>query len=114
MGLARRAEQRRATGVLEHDPVTVLNAWLGGTVGMMFWWPPPGRWSAGLVAGQEGFDFVAESTVADKVGYAVMPQGHGAHASGFHVAVGADSPNQGGRLPRRSMDHESEGSHSIA
>ena len=82
-----------ATGVLEHDPVTVLNAWLGGTVGMMFWWPPPGRWSAGLVAGQEGFDFIAESTVADSVGYAVMPEGHGAHASGFHVAVGADSPN---------------------
>ncbi|MFQ5426201.1 MAG: extracellular solute-binding protein, partial [Gaiellales bacterium] len=83
-----------APGVLEHDPVTVLNAWLGGTVAMMFWWPPPGRWSAGLVAGQEGFDFVAESTVADKVGYAIMPNGHGHHASGFHVAVGADSPNQ--------------------
>jgi multiple sugar transport system substrate-binding protein len=81
-------------GVEQHDPVTVLTAWLGGSVASMYWWPPPGRWSAGYGgAGQEGFDFVAPSQVVDKVGYAPMPGG-GWHAAGFVCAIAANSPNK--------------------
>lgn len=81
-------------GVEQHDPVTVLTRWLEGNVGMMWWWPPPGRWSAGYGgAGEKGFEFVAESQVVDKVGYAVLPGG-GWHAAGFVCAVTANSKNQ--------------------
>jgi multiple sugar transport system substrate-binding protein len=77
-----------------HDPVAVLTSWLQGSTASMYWWPPPGRWSAGYGgAGEAGFDFVAESTVVDKVGYAPMPGG-GWHAAGFVLSIAANSPNQ--------------------
>jgi multiple sugar transport system substrate-binding protein len=82
-----------APGVEQRDAVGVLTSWLQGNTASMYWWPPPGRWSAGYGgAGEEGFDFVAESTVVDKVGYAPLPGNW--HAGGFVCCVAANSPNQ--------------------
>jgi multiple sugar transport system substrate-binding protein len=87
------ANRASAPGVEQRDAVLVLTSWLQGNTASMYWWPPPGRWSAGYGgAGEEGFDFVAESTVVDKVGYASLPGGNW-HAGGFVCCVATNSPN---------------------
>jgi multiple sugar transport system substrate-binding protein len=88
--------QNKATppGSLSWGPIEVLNAWMEGRIAMCFWWAPVGRWSAGLAKGQTALEFVPESTVVGKAGYAVMPGGHGEMASGFEVCVSADSKNK--------------------
>ena len=80
--------------VLDHDPIHVVNSWLEGTAAMILWWPTAGRWAAGYGgAGDEGFEVLSESQIVDKVGYTTVPGGHGQHASGYVLALGADSPN---------------------
>jgi multiple sugar transport system substrate-binding protein len=76
----------------ELDAVAVWAAWLQGKVAMIYSWPPSGRMTAGYSQSDKAINFVPASTVADKVGYAVVP-GNPQHAAGFHKALAADSAN---------------------
>ncbi|MBX6320997.1 MAG: extracellular solute-binding protein [Rhodospirillaceae bacterium] len=77
----------------ELDAVAVWVAWLQGKVAMIYSWPPTGRLAAGYSQSDKAINFVPQSTVAGKVGYAVMPGKNGEHASGYVKALSADSPN---------------------
>lgn len=73
--------------------IEVLNAWLSGQLAMIGGtWPPIGRWSEGTTA--EQLDWVPETQVAGKVGYAVMPLGHSLHNAGFSLGVSTNSANK--------------------
>jgi multiple sugar transport system substrate-binding protein len=61
-------------------------AMVGGT------WPPYGRWSEGTTA--EQLNWIPETQVAGKVGYSIMPMGHGLHNAGFSLGVSSNSPNK--------------------
>jgi multiple sugar transport system substrate-binding protein len=76
----------------ELDAVAVWAAWLQGKVAMIYSWPPTGRMTAGYSQSDKAINFVPQSTIADKVGYAVVP-GNPQHAAGFHKALAADSAN---------------------
>jgi multiple sugar transport system substrate-binding protein len=71
----------------------VLASWMAGQLAMIGGtWPPIGRWSEGTTA--EQLNWVPETQVKGKVGYAVMPMGHSLHNSGFSLGVSADSPSK--------------------
>jgi len=73
--------------------IEVLTAWMSGQLAMIGGtWPPIGRWSEGTTA--EQLAWVPETTVAGKVGYAVMPMGHSLMNGGFSLAVSTDSRNK--------------------
>jgi multiple sugar transport system substrate-binding protein len=76
----------------ELDAVSLWAAWLQGKVAMIYSWPPTGRMTAGYSQSDKAISFVPQSTVADKVGYAVVP-GNPEHATGYNKALSADSPN---------------------
>jgi multiple sugar transport system substrate-binding protein len=76
----------------ELDAVALWAAWLQGKVAMIYSWPPTGRMTAGYSQSDKAINFVPQSTIADKVGYAVVP-GNPQHAAGFHKALSADSAN---------------------
>ena len=67
-------------------------AWLQGKVAMIYSWPPTGRMTAGYSQSDKAINFVPQSTIADKVGYAVVP-GNPEHATGYNKALSADSAN---------------------
>lgn len=70
--------------------VEVLTAWMNGTIAMIGGtWPPIGRWSEGHDA--EQLKWVPATKVAGKVGYSIMPMGHGLHNAGYMLGVSADS-----------------------
>jgi multiple sugar transport system substrate-binding protein len=77
----------------ELDAVALWVAWLQGKVAMIFSWPPTGRMSAGYSQSDAAINFIPSSSIAGKVGYAVMPGKNGEHAGAFIKAVGADSAN---------------------
>ena len=60
---------------------------------MLFSWPPTGRMTANYSQSDKAINFVPASTIADKVGYAVVPGGHPEHATGYAKALSADSQN---------------------
>ncbi len=68
-----------------------LNGWLSGNLAMTLWWPPVGRWSEGLQAGEKAMAFVPKSQVAGKVGYALPPGGRPQLALGWSLAVSSSS-----------------------
>jgi len=78
----------------ELDAVALWVAWLQGKVAMIFSWPPTGRMSAGYSQSDKAINFIPQSSIAGKVGYAVMPGGNGEHALGFVKSLGADSANK--------------------
>jgi multiple sugar transport system substrate-binding protein len=63
---------------------------------MTSFWPPLGRWSAGYkaVAQAKQLSFLPKNVIKGKVGYAIMPGGHGEMASGFDLGVSADSKHK--------------------
>jgi multiple sugar transport system substrate-binding protein len=77
----------------EMDAVALWVAWLQGKVAMIFSWPPSGRISAGYSQSDKAINFIPQSSIAGKVGYAVMPGKNGEHAGAFIKAVSADSAN---------------------
>jgi multiple sugar transport system substrate-binding protein len=77
----------------EMDAVALWVAWLQGKVAMIFSWPPSGRISAGYSQSDKAINFIPQSSIAGKVGYAVMPGKNGEHAGAFVKAVAADSAN---------------------
>jgi multiple sugar transport system substrate-binding protein len=71
----------------------VLSAWMAGQLAMIGGtWPPIGRWSEGTTA--EQLAWVPKTQVAGKVGYAIMPLGHGLHNAGFTLGVSTNSRNK--------------------
>lgn len=75
------------------DAVAQWAAWLQGKVAMIYSWPPTGRLSANYAQSDKRINFVPTSTIAGKVGYAIMPGGHPELAIGFNKALSADSAN---------------------
>ena len=76
----------------ELDAPSLWVAWLLGKVAMIYSWPPTGRMTAGYSQSDKAINFVPQSTIADKVGYAVVP-GNPEHATGYNKALSADSAN---------------------
>jgi len=60
---------------------------------MIYSWPPTGRMSAGYSQSDKAISFIPQSSIAGKVGYAIMPGGHPEHAFGFNKSLAADSKN---------------------
>ncbi len=76
----------------ELDAVSLWAAFLTGKVAMIYSWPPSGRMSAGYSQTATAINFIPQSQIAGKVGYAVVP-GNPEHATGFNKALSADSAN---------------------
>ncbi len=76
----------------ELDAVSLWAAFLTGKVAMIYSWPPTGVWSANYSQSDTAINFVPQSQIAGKVGYAVVP-GNPEHAAGFNKALSADSAN---------------------
>ncbi len=77
----------------ELDAVSLWVAWLQGKVAMIYSWPPTGRMSAGYSQSDKAISFIPQSSIAGKVGYAIVPGGHPEHAFGFNKGLAADSAN---------------------
>ncbi|MEP2742652.1 ABC transporter substrate-binding protein [Bauldia litoralis] len=71
-----------------------LSALNSGEIAMTITWPPVARWAQGINADEQALSWVPESTVVDKIGYALPPGGHPELASGFLLAVSPDSKNK--------------------
>ena len=76
----------------ELDAVALWAAWLQGKVAMIYSWPPTGRMTANYSQSDKAINFVPQSQIAGKVGYAVVP-GNPEHATGYNKALSADSAN---------------------
>jgi multiple sugar transport system substrate-binding protein len=76
------------------DAVALWAAWLQGKLAMIYSWPPTGRMSENYSQRAKAINFVPTSTIAGKVGYAVMPGGNGEMASGYVKALAAGSNNE--------------------
>ena len=76
------------------DAVAQWAAWLQGKVAMIFSWPPTGRISSNYAQRDKAINFIPQSTIVDKVGYANMPGGTGEMASGYVKALAAGSNNE--------------------
>lgn len=86
------ANKASMPGNNELDAVSLWAAWLQGKVAMIYSWPPTGRMTAGYSQSDKAINFIPQSTIADKVGYAVVP-GNPEHATGYNKALAADSAN---------------------
>jgi multiple sugar transport system substrate-binding protein len=76
----------------ELDAVSLWAAFLTGKVAMIYSWPPTGRMAANYSQSDAAINFIPQSQIAGKVGYAVVP-GNPEHATGFNKALTADSKN---------------------
>lgn len=88
------ANKASMPGNNELDAVALWAAWLQGKVAMMFSWPPTGRMSENYAQRDKAINFVPSSSIAGKVGYAVMPGGAAEMASGYVKALTTDSQNR--------------------
>ena len=73
--------------------VEKLSAWLAGQVAMTVSWPAIGRWSEGLGTDIDAMSWIPKTTVANKVGYAIVGKNPGI-APGFALAVSSGSKNK--------------------
>jgi len=71
-----------------------FSAFLSGDIAMTISWPPVGRWAAGYGKGTEALNWIPETKVADKIGYALPPGGRPELAAGFSLAVAAGSKHK--------------------
>lgn len=76
----------------ELDAVSLWAAFLTGKVAMIYSWPPSGRMAANYSQSATAINFIPQSQIAGKVGYAVVP-GNPEHATGFSKALSSDSAN---------------------
>ncbi len=86
------ANKASIPGNNELDAVSLWAAWLQGKVAMIYSWPPTGRMTAGYSQSDKAINFIPQSTIVEKVGYAVVP-GNPEHATGYNKALAADSAN---------------------
>ncbi|MDQ0471905.1 extracellular solute-binding protein [Labrys wisconsinensis] len=87
------ANKASIPGNNELDAVSLWAAFLQGKVAMIYSWPPTGRMAANYSQSAKAINFIPQSSVAGKVGYAVMPGGHPEHATGYSKALAAESAN---------------------
>jgi multiple sugar transport system substrate-binding protein len=87
------ANKASIPGNNEMDAVSLWAAFLQGKVAMIYSWPPTGRMAANYSQSAKAINFIPQSTIAGKVGYAVVPGGHPEHATGYNKALSADSGN---------------------
>jgi multiple sugar transport system substrate-binding protein len=73
------------------ESLSALNA---GQIAMTITWPPVARWAQGINADEQALSWVPETTVADKIGYALPPGGHPELASGIMLALSTNSQNK--------------------
>jgi multiple sugar transport system substrate-binding protein len=88
------ANKASVPGNNDMDAVAAWVAWLQGKTAMLFSWPPTGRMSENYAQRDKAINFVPQSTVVGKVGYAVMPGGNPEQASGYVKSLAADSSNE--------------------
>ncbi len=81
-------------GVESWGFIEPFNAFLAGDLAMTISWPPVGRWAAGYGKGTEALNWIPETKVADKIGYALPPGGKPQLAAGFSLAVASGSKNK--------------------
>jgi multiple sugar transport system substrate-binding protein len=86
------ANKASIPGNNELDAVSLWAAWLQGKVAMIYSWPPTGRMTAGYSQTAKAINFIPQSTIADKVGYAIVP-GNPEMASGYVKSLTAESAN---------------------
>ena len=81
-------------GVEQWGFIEAFNAFLAGDIAMSISWPPVGRWAAGYGRGTEALNWIPETKVADKIGYALPPGGRPELAVGFSLSVASGSKNK--------------------
>ena len=81
-------------GVEQWGFIEAFNAFLAGDIAMTISWPPVGRWAAGYGKGTEALNWIPETKVADKIGYALPPGGRPELAVGFSLGVASGSKNK--------------------
>ncbi len=86
------ANEASIPGNNELDAVSLWAAFLTGKVAMIYSWPPTGRMAANYSQTATAINFIPQSQIAGKVGYAVVP-GNPEHATGFTKSLSADSAN---------------------
>src|SRR5215207_11485381 len=86
------ANKASIPGNNELDAVSLWAAFLQGKVAMIYSWPPSGRMAANYSQTATAINFIPQSQIAGKVGYAVVP-GNPEHATGYNKALSADSAN---------------------
>ncbi|MEZ0167886.1 extracellular solute-binding protein [Microvirga sp. TS319] len=87
------ANKASIPGNNELDAVSLWAAFLQGKVAMIYSWPPTGRMAANYSQSAKAINFIPQSSIAGKVGYAIVPGGHPEHATGYNKALAADSSN---------------------
>jgi multiple sugar transport system substrate-binding protein len=85
------ANKASIPGNNELDAVSLWAAFLQGKVAMIYSWPPTGRMAANYSQSAKAINFIPQSSIAGKVGYAIVPGGHPEHATGYNKALAADS-----------------------
>jgi len=88
------ANKASIPGNNDMDAVAAWVAWLQGKVAMLYSWPPTGRMTENYSQRAKAINFVPQSVVAGKAGYAVMPGGNPEQASGYVKALAAGSNNE--------------------
>ena len=81
-------------GVEQWGFIEPFNGFLAGNIAMTISWPPVGRWAAGYGKGTEALNWIPETKVADKIGYALPPGGTPELAAGFSLAVASGSKHK--------------------
>ncbi|CAB1055534.1 hypothetical protein D1BOALGB6SA_267 [Olavius sp. associated proteobacterium Delta 1] len=82
------------SGIEQWGFIEAFNALLSGQIAMSISWPPVGRWAAGYGKGTEALNWIPETKVADKIGYALPPGGRPELAVGFSLAVASGSKHK--------------------
>ena len=82
----------------ELDAVSLWAAFLTGKVAMIYSWPPTGRMTAGYSQTATAINFIPQSQIAGKVGYAVVP-GNPEHATGLQQGPVGRLGESRSRLP---------------
>lgn len=80
-------------GAKDWNFLDAFGAWMDGRLAMLISWPPVGRWSEGYGSQVEQLNWLPETQVAGKVGYAVQPEG-GELAVGMSLAISTQSANK--------------------
>ena len=86
------ANKASIPGNNELDAVSLWAAFLQGKVAMIYSWPPTGRMCANYSQSAKAINFIPQSSIAGKVGYALVP-GNPEMATGYNKALSADSAN---------------------
>ncbi len=88
------ANKASIPGNNDMDAVAAWVAWLQGKAAMLYSWPPTGRMTENYAQRDKAINFVPESKIVGKAGYAVMPGGNPEMASGYVKSLAADSSNE--------------------